>query len=103
MIEVYAQRHGTRCRLLVTGHAESGAQQDAVCAAVSALTAALVLYVLEKKTCRHVRYSMASGEVFLSCHDPGEGFALVMRGLSAIAAEYPEHVRIVVDDKIETL
>ena len=95
MITVYADRAKDRCRLFVCGHAERGAEKDIVCAAVSALTSALVLQATGSATCRHVRYRMASGEVFLSCRGGlGAGFDLVLTGLSAIAAEYPDHVRI---------
>lgn len=101
MITVYADRAKDRCRLFVCGHAERGAEKDIVCAAVSALTSALVLQATGSATCRHVRYRMASGEVFLSCRGMGDGFETVMAGLTAIAERYPRHVCIqsAVDDK----
>jgi hypothetical protein len=72
MIRVYAERKGGRCRLFVTGHANEGKDRDAVCAGVSALTEALVLYADAAPACRHLRRSVRAGEVFFSC-----------RGLSA--------------------
>ena len=101
MIEIYPDRARGRCRLLVTGHAESGKEHDAVCAGVSALVSALVLHARSTPQ-RHLRYSMASGEVFLAGMEQGEGYALVMRGLHAIQQAYPGHLKIcdmAVDDK----
>ena len=104
MIRVYASRKGDHCRLLVTGHATGDTEQDVICAGVSALAGALALHAA---TLPHARYHMAHGEVFVSCPHPGEGFALVMRGLCEIAKSYPDQVQIVqyssVDDKIETM
>ena len=105
MIRIYASRSGACHRLLVTGHAEGGEERHVICAGVSALAGALALYAAEN--CRHARYHMAPGEVFVSCPHSGEGFALVMRGLCEIAKSYPDQVQIVpcnsVDDKIETM
>ena len=103
MITVYGDRAADKCRLFVSGHAESGAEKDIVCAAVSALTSALLFQAPGSKVCRHVRYRMAPGEVFLSCHGLGDGFETVMTGLAAIAERYPSHlcIKSAVDDKIE--
>lgn len=105
MIRIYASRSGACCRLLVTGHAEGGEERHVICAGVSALAGALALHAAE--SCRHARYHMAPGEVFVSCPHFEEGFALVMRGLCEIAKSYPDQVQIVqyssVDDKIETM
>ena len=65
MIHIYAHRKGERCRLYVTGHADGGEERHVICAGVSALTGALVLYAAAN--CKNARYYMASGEVFLSC------------------------------------
>lgn len=105
MIRIYASRSGACCRLLVTGHARGGEERHVICAGVSALAGALALHAAA--SCRHARYHMAPGEVFVSCPHLGEGFALVMRGLCEIAKSYPDQVQIVqyssVDDKIETM
>ena len=95
MIRIYAERRGSRCRLFVEGHAEYAKGPDVVCAGVSALVGALVKYAENSPVCRHLRHSVRHGEVFLSCRGGlGVGFDLVMTGLSAIAEEYPDHVRI---------
>lgn len=95
MIRIYADRRGSRCRLFVEGHAEYAKGPDVVCAGVSALVGALVKYAAGSPACRHLRHSVKRGEVFLSCRGGlGVGFDLVMAGLSAIAEEYPQHVRI---------
>lgn len=95
MIRVYAERKGGRCRLFVTGHANEGKDRDAVCAGVSALTEALVLYADATPACRHLRRSVRAGEVFFSCRGGlGAGFDLVVGGLRAIANAYPEHLCI---------
>lgn len=105
MICVYAHRKGERCRLYVTGHADGGEERHVICAGVSALTGALILYAAAN--CKNARYSMASGEVFLSCPALGEGFEIVLQGLCEIAKTYPDQVRIMqyeaVDDKIKTM
>ena len=95
MIRIYAERRGSRCRLFVEGHAAYAKGPDVVCAGVSALVGALVRYAADSPACRHLRYSMKRGEVFLSCRGGlGAGFDMVLGGLSAIADEYPEHVKI---------
>ncbi|MBQ9778981.1 MAG: ribosomal-processing cysteine protease Prp [Clostridia bacterium] len=95
MIHVYANREGARCRLFVQGHADYATGQDIVCAAVSALTGALVAFAAESPACRHLRWSVAHGELFLSCRGGlGVGFDIVMRGLRAIGEQYPENLRI---------
>ena len=95
MIQVYADRRGSRCRLLVAGHAEHAKGPDIVCAGVSALVSALVRYAAASPACRHLRHYVAHGEVFLSCRGGlGAGFGIVLGGLRAIAAQYPECVKI---------
>ncbi|MBE6703233.1 MAG: ribosomal-processing cysteine protease Prp [Ruminococcaceae bacterium] len=94
MIRVYAWRQADRCRLFVLGHANSGAERDIVCAGVSALTGALVFQAVQSEYCRHTRYRMAPGEIFLSCRGLGDGFETVISGLTAIARQYPAHLQI---------
>ncbi|MBO5354466.1 MAG: ribosomal-processing cysteine protease Prp [Clostridia bacterium] len=105
MIHIYAHRKDERCRLYVTGHADGGEERHVICAGVSALTGALVLYAAAN--CKNARYYMASGEVFLSCPSLGEGFEIVLRGLCEIAKSYPDQVKLMqyesVDDKIEAM
>ena len=90
--------------MLITGHAEGGDERHVICAGVSALAGALVLHAAG---CRHARYYLRSGEVFLSCPDLGEGFELVINGLCEIAKGYPDQVKMMqhsaVDDKIKAL
>ena len=104
MIRVYASRKGDHCRLLVTGHATGDTEQGVICAGVSALAGALALHAA---TLPHARYHMAHGEVFVSCRGLGDCFELVVKGLRAIAAAYPEQVKIEpyvsVNDKIKTI
>lgn len=95
MIRVYADRRGSRCRLLVTGHAQYAKGPDIVCAGVSALVGALVKYADAAPACHHLRRSVQNGEVFLSCRGGlGAGFDMILTGLAAIAAAYPDHVSI---------
>lgn len=105
MIRVYAHRRGERCRLFVTGHADGGEERHVICAGVSALAGALILYAAA--SCKNARYYMASGEVFLSCPSLGEGFEVVLGGLCEIAKAYPDQVMLMqyepVDDKIEAM
>lgn len=100
MIRVFADRCGGRYRLLVEGHAEHHAQADCVCAAVSALVQSLVRFAATSPDCRHVRYSVERGRVFLSCRAGlGSSFDMVMGGLAEISRAYPDCLRISVNDK----
>jgi uncharacterized protein YsxB (DUF464 family) len=105
VIRVYAHRNGERCRLFITGHAEGNDERHVICAGVSALAGALILYAAAN--CRHARYYMEPGEVFLSCPSLGEGFEVALCGLNEIAQSYPDQLRIMqyepVDDKIKTM
>ena len=105
MIRVYAHRSGERCRLFITGHADGGEERHVICAGVSALAGSLILYAAAN--CQKARYYMVSGEVFLSCPKLGEGFEVVLQGLSEIEKSYPDQVKIMqyapVDDKIEVM
>ena len=105
MICVYAHRTGKRCRLYVEGHADGGEERHVICAGVSALTGALILYAAAN--CKHARFYMSPGKAFLSCPTLGEGFEVALRGLCEIAKTYPDQVKIIecapVDDKIKTM
>lgn len=92
MIRVTASRLQDRCRLVILGHAEQGRDRDAVCAGVSALSGALVLWATESGRCRHVRHHTAPGILFLSCRGAGDAFDATVGGLCAIAEQYPSHL-----------
>ena len=93
MIEVFSQRQGEKCRLLVTGHAAYSSENDIVCAGVSALVGTLVQYASQHY--RHVRCRMQSGDAFLAAGGGArDGFDMIVGGLSAIAAAYPAHVKV---------
>ena len=93
MIEVYSYRYGGKCRLLVTGHAAYSPGNDIVCAGVSALVGALARYAADHY--EHVRCSMRSGEMFLAAGNGAQnGFDMIVEGLAAIGAAYPDHVRV---------
>ena len=98
MIEIFAKRRGDRCTFFASGHAEEGADRDVVCAGVSALAGALVLHAVNTAP-RYLRYTVSSGQVFLSCHGLGDAFELLLSGLSAIAEKYPTHLRLAADAK----
>ncbi len=93
MIKVWATRRGQKCRLLVLGHAEGTGEGKLVCAAVSALTGALVTYAKNNPVCRHVRANAEAGRVFLSCRSGlGSAFDMTREALALLAKEYPENV-----------
>ena len=94
MITIYADRGAEKCRLFVSGHAEEGAERDIVCAGVSALTGAMVLWAAKGGSCRRVRYQLEAGKVFLSCLGATESFDMMLAGLEAIAHRYPDHLCI---------
>ena len=95
MIEIFSYRHGGKCRLFVTGHAEYSPGNDIVCAGVSALVGALARYASESPRYRHVRCRMQKGDAFFACGEGAEdGFDMIVGGLAAIAASYPDHVRV---------
>ena len=92
MIAVYADRRGSKYRLLVQGHAGEGTGAPLVCAAVSALTGALAAFAENEPRCRTKRISMCEGEVFLSCVGGLRGaFDMTMQALEALALSYPEN------------
>ncbi len=95
MISVFSHRKGGNYRLYVTGHADYAPGNDIVCAGVSALVGALVAYAGRSRECRHLRCRVSSGEVFLACRGGlGVSFDVTLGGLAAIAAAYPDHVRV---------
>lgn len=95
MIEVFSHRNGGKYRVYVKGHADYAPGNDIVCAGVSALVGALVGYARKNSACRHLRCNVQPGEVFLSCRGGlGVGFDMIVGGLAAIAASYPDHVRV---------
>ncbi|MBQ3064551.1 MAG: ribosomal-processing cysteine protease Prp [Clostridia bacterium] len=90
MITVYADRRGAKYRLLVQGHAGEGSEAPLVCAAVSALTGALLSFAEQEPRCRNKRLVMREGEVFLSCVGGLRGaFDMTVQALAALAAAYP--------------
>ena len=81
--------------MYVQGHAEYCPGNDIVCAGVSALVGALAAYALGHPHYRHVRCRMQKGDAFFACSSGAEdGFDMITQGLAAIAAGYPEHVRV---------
>lgn len=93
MIAVYVDKRGEKYRLLVEGHAGEDSEGSLVCAAVSALTGALVEYAKSSPVCRHLRTTTHKGRVFLSCCDGlGNAFDMTALALAKLAASYPRHV-----------
>ena len=91
MIRIYADRRGDRYRLYVEGHAGEGATGARICAAVSALTGALVQFARERAECRFLRYSLARGQMYLSCRGGLQNaFEMVLGALLELAREHPE-------------
>ena len=104
MIRVYAQRRGNKYRLLVSGHADATPAGRQLCAAVSALTGALVAFAEKREDCSPVRSSLGAGRAFLSCCGAlSEAFELVTDALAALALQHPENMQYApcaVDDKL---
>ena len=95
MICVYAHRTGSRCRLLVEGHADFSSGDDIVCAGVSAITGALIGFAADKSAAHHLRADVSHGRAFLSCRGGlGVAFDAAVYGLCRIAEKYPDHVRV---------
>lgn len=95
MIEVYAARRGSRCRLYVKGHADAAGQGVRVCAGVSALVGTLVGFAANASDARHLRTMLSAGQAFLSCRGGlGAAFDAAVWGLLQIAAENPAHLRV---------
>lgn len=102
MIRVYADRVGQKYRLLAKGHADDGDADGAlVCAAVSALTGALLQFAKSRESCRFLRATMAHGYVFFSCRGGlKNAFEMIVAALSALARQYPRHISVMGVDKI---
>ena len=95
MIKVYGDKRGDRYRLYAEGHAGGGATGARICAAVSALTGALVSFARGRAECRFLRYSLASGQIYLSCCGGLQNaFEMVWEALSELAREHPENIVI---------
>ncbi|MBR2465084.1 MAG: ribosomal-processing cysteine protease Prp [Clostridia bacterium] len=94
MIKVYATKQGEKYRLLVQGHATKGQEEGSlVCAAVSALTGALVSFATSHPACRYVRASLSRGNAFLSCRSGlNEAYDMTVLALRQLALEHPMHV-----------
>jgi len=94
MIRIYASKRGEKYRLFVVGHAEKSGQGALVCAAVSALTEALVSFARHNPACRYVRVGLESGSAFLSCcFGLRDTFAMTVGALRQLADKYPMHIR----------
>ena len=92
MIAVYADRRGSKYRLLVQGHAGESEGAPLVCAAVSALTGALATFAEKEPRCRAKRISVGEGMIFLSCIGGLRGaFDMTMQALEMLALSYPEN------------
>ena len=95
MIEIYSHRRGGKCRLYVQGHAGYCPGNDIVCAGVSALIGALTQYASTHSHYRHVRCRVHKGETFFACGEgAADGFDMIVYGLAAVAAAYPDYVRV---------
>lgn len=93
MIRIYATKRGEKYRLLVQGHAEKEGEGRLVCAAVSALTGALVGFARACTACKYVRSSLSHGNVFLSCHfGLQDAFFMTLLALQQLADAYPMHL-----------
>lgn len=94
MIQVFADNRGDKYRLLVLGHADDTPVGRQVCAAVSALTGALVSFAESQADCYHVRYAVDTGKLFLSCNGAlSQGFLLITQALHALALEHPKNMQ----------
>lgn len=95
MIRIYATRREGRCRFYAEGHASPLPDREIVCAGVSSLVEALVLFAAKNPECRHLRWSAEPGRVFLSCRGGlGRAFDAILAGLDGIAKNYPRHVTL---------
>lgn len=84
----------TKDRLTLTGHADYAPYgQDIVCAAVSALTYALIAALQEKDLVREL--VVRSGYVTVAAQESCEAeFAMIRCGLAQLAGRYPQNVRM---------
>ena len=94
MIRVNYQRIGARHRLAVEGHAgHSDIGTDIVCAGVSAVSYALLGYLL-KSGCNISEARADSGELLIDCTDKRAepAFEMALVGYNLIAKDYPQNV-----------
>lgn len=92
MIAVYASKAGDKYRLFVKGHAGVGEKAPLVCAAVSALTGALLSYAKNAPHCGRKRIFEREGEIFLSCRGGLRGaFDMTLLALELLAVSYPQN------------
>ena len=102
MIRVYATKRGEKYRLFVTGHAEKTGEGSLVCAAVSALVEALVLFAEQNPACRYVRVGLDRGYAFLSCrYGLNDTFAMTVAALRRLADEHPTHLCFMQADAVD--
>lgn len=91
MIEI-TLRQGQGIELIVEGHADFSAGDDIVCAAVSAITYALV-YTFQA-ICSDV--DVSDGFVSIKCNDCNDfingAIAVAQNGYEALCENYPENV-----------
>lgn len=97
MIRVNYAKDGDRHKLSVQGHAGHGPPGgDIVCAGVSALSYALLGYLLQAE-CPVVEAKADSGDLLLICED-GEmvrgAFDMALMGYLQIAKKYPRNVDV---------
>ena len=98
MIQIALTKTEDWCQLLVCGHADFDRHgRDIVCAAVSALVAALADYVEDEAGCGiQASVQIRSGYACVRAEGKAwESFRLVYRGLCRLARTYPEHVAVV--------
>ena len=91
-----------QCELRVRGHADfDRCGRDIVCAAVSALVAALADHVEEEAGCgTNVSAEVRSGHAVVRAGgNRCEAFRLVYRGLCRLARTYPAHVAVAASGK----
>lgn len=95
MIEISVRKDG----ITVSGHAEYAPRgQDIVCAGISALTQALVKSI-EGLTNDKIEYGVSPGRVDIHYGNLSEKSQTLVDsffvGISTIASEYPDYVRVV--------
>ena len=102
MIAVYADKRGEKYRLFVKGHAGVGEKASLVCAAVSALTGALLTYTRRSPRCWAKRLLENEGEIYLSCRGGLRGaFDMTLLALEVLAVSYPENFYPILREKEE--
>ena len=91
MIEAIAEQRAHGFTLEVIGHAGYRAQNDVVCAAVSALVEALAVY-LEEYGDADASTDMDDGYAMITVSERNAAFDMAVCGLGAIADQYPAYV-----------